>query len=156
MQILPIDDSNLIPEITTIPEIFQLQEPVISVPPRIAKLFPTRSEGEDNSFININMIGGGAVGVNTIGLPGCENIAVLDDLYNFSYKVKITEIDTILTRTGHFTYIDDLNTYTLSLVDFSTGWCLTDYNGLTYFNNNQTPQGLFTGIQNLSVIYINE
>jgi hypothetical protein len=156
MQIFPIDDSNLIPEISTIPEIFQLQEPVISIPPRIAKLFPSRSSGEDNAFININMIGGGAVGVNTIVTANCGNIAILDDLYNFGYKVKIVETDTILTRTGHFTYTDDLNTYTLNLIDFSNGWYLTDYNNLTYYNNNQTPRGLFTGVQNLSVIYINE
>lgn len=155
MQILPIDDSNLIPEITTIPEIFQLQEPVISIPPRVANLFPSRSAGEDNAFININMIGGGAVGINTIGTPNSKNVAVLDDLYNFGYKVKILELNIVLTRTGQFTYTDDLNTYTLSLVDYSSGWSLTDYS-YTYLNNSQTPQGLFTGVQNLSVIYTNE
>lgn len=155
MQIFPIDDNNLIPEITTIPEIFQLQEPVISVPPITAKLFPRRCSGEDSTSFNINMVGGGVVGVNTFNAPNCENIAVLDDLYNFGYKVKILETNTILTRVGQFVYADDLNTYSLSLIDYSSGWSLTDYN-YTYLNNSQTPYGLFTGFQNLSVIYTNE
>lgn len=155
MQILPIDESNIIPDITTIPEIFQLQEPFVSIPPRIVKQFPLRLLGEDGASLDISIIGGGAVGVNTIGTTNCENIAVLDDLYNFSYMVKIVETDTILKRTGQFTYTDDLGNYTLELVDFYTGWSLTD-SGPSLYNNSQMPKGLFTGFQNLSVIYINE
>lgn len=155
MQILPIDNSNIIPDITAIPEIFQLQEPVISVPPKTASLFPARLAEEDSAFININIIGGGVAGVNTIDTVNCKNIAVLDDLYNFGYRVKVIETDTILTRRGQFLYTDDLNIYTLSLIDYSSGWSLTDSNFI-YTNNNQTPQGLFTGLQNLTVIYTNE
>lgn len=155
MQILPIDESNIIPDITTIPEILQLQEPFVSIPPRIVRHFPARAAGENNVSLNINILGGGAVGVNTIEIGNCENIAVLDDLYNFSYKVKVVDTNITLTRTGQFTYVDDLGAYSLDLVDFYTGWRLT-YLGSYFFNNSQTPKGLFTGLQNLSVIYINE
>lgn len=157
MLIRPLDENNLLPSITDEPEIYQLQEPYVSLPPKINNYFPTKTDSIDTSSINLNLIGGGVAGVNSIGTINCENIAVLDDLCNFGYKVKIQETGATLNRIGKTSYADSLSSVLLSLIDYDLGWQLTTtdpYN--IYYNNKQVPIGLFTGTQTLSVIYTNE
>lgn len=148
---ISLDERKIIP--VDNPEIVCLKEPCVTIPPSIVNPFPIRSVGINNVSLNSSLIGGGVAGVNTFDIYKCENIAVLDDLFNFSYKVKVVETDTILTRTDHFTYVDDLGAYTLELVDFNIGWRL-NYLGSYFYNNRQIPKGVFTGNQKLSVIYI--
>jgi len=158
MIIRPLDENNLLPSITDEPEIYQLQEPYISLPPKVSNYFPVRSTGEEQSFINISLAGGGVAGVNNIGTINCTNIAVLDDLYNFGYKVKILETNDILTRVATTTYTNELSSLVLSLINYTAGWQLvsTDADVTIYSNSRFTPVGLFTGVRNLSVIYTNE
>jgi hypothetical protein len=152
--ILPLNENTLVPGITSVPEIFELEEPGISVYPPVTDPYPARKSGSDLIGLKVNVLGGSVAGVNTIEIPKCENIAVLPDLYNFGYKIKVVETNTILTRTGYFTYTDGLSSI-VQLTDYISGWTLND--GLTsYSNSSQTPIGLYTGVQNLSVIYINE
>jgi hypothetical protein len=158
MLIRPIDENNLLPSITEEPEIYQLQEPYVSLPPKVDNYFPERALGNDFSYFNINLIGGGVAGVNNIGTINCENIAVLDDLFNFGYKVKLVDSDDILTRVNDTTYTNDLSSIVLDLMSYDTGWRLTTTEPSInfYYNFKFTPVGLFTGSQNLSVIYTNE
>lgn len=152
--IFTLNENTLVPGITSVPEVFNDEEPGVSVLPPITEPFAARSSGIDLIGIKVGMLGGGAAGVNTIEIPKCENIAVLPDLYNFGYKIKIVETDTILTRVNYFTYSDGLSSI-IQLTNYISGWVLTD--GIdTYSNNKQTPTGLYTGTSNLSVIYINE
>ena len=153
--ILPLNETSVYPGITSIPEVNEDKEPGVEVYPPITDIFPVRSSGEDNMGVNINLLGGSVVGINIIQVPTCSNIATLPDLYNFGYKLKIIQTNTILTRTNYFTYTGSLSTNTIQLVDYNSGWTLT-YNGSAFTNPNQTPNGLYTGIQNLSVIYIDE
>jgi hypothetical protein len=153
--ILPLNETSVYPGITSIPEVNEDKEPGVEVYPPITDIFPVRSSGEDNMGVNINLLGGSVAGINIIQVPTCSNIATLPDLYNFGYKLKIIQTDTILTRTNYFTYTGSLSTNTIQLVDYNSGWTLT-YNGSAFTNPNQTPNGLYTGIQNLSVIYIDE
>jgi len=157
MLIRPLDENNLLPSITDEPEIYQLQEPYVSLPPKINNYFPTRAQGEDSSAININLIGGGVAGVNNIGTINCENIAVLDDLCNFGYKVKIQETGETLSRISRTTFTNEVSSLVLNLVSYDLGWQLTTVDPYNiYYNNRLTPIGLFSGTQNLSVIYTNE
>jgi len=152
--IFPLDENTLVPGITSIPEVFDDEEPGVTVLPPITDPFAVRASGQDLVGIKVSALGGGVAGVNTIEIPKCENIAVLPDLYNFGYKVKIVETDTILTRVSNFTYSDGLSSI-IQLIDYISGWTLTD--GVSsYSNSSQTPAGLYTGVQNLSVIYTNE
>jgi len=153
--IFPLDETSIYPTITSIPEVNKDKEPGGCTYPPITDVFPARASGKDDMGVNINLIGGSAAGVNVIQLPICENIATLPDLYNFGYKVKVVETDATLTRINYFTYADAFSANVLHLANYDTGWELT-YNSNTYTNNNQTPIGLYTGVDNLSVIYINE
>lgn len=153
--IFPLNETSVYPGITSVPEVNNDKESGNNDYPPITDVFPARGSGADAIGININLLGGSAAGVNIIQVPICENIATLPDLYNFGYKVKIVETDTTLTRVNYFTYTDAFSANVLHLANYDTGWELT-YNSNTYTNNNQIPIGLYTGVENLSVIYINE
>ncbi len=153
--ILPLDETSVYPDITSTPEVISDKEPGVYNYPVVTDIFPVRSSGDDSMGINIKLLGGSVAGVNIIEIPTCINIASLPDLYNFGYKLKIIETDATLSRISHFTYADALSTNVIQLTSYDSGWRL-DYNSNIYNNNNQTPEGLYTGVTTLSVIYLNE
>ncbi len=153
--ILPLDETSIFPSITSTPEVISDKEPGVYNYPVITDIYPVRSSGDDSMSVNIKLLGGSVAGVNTIEIPTCVNIASLPDLYNFGYKIRIIELGATLTRIAHFTYADSLSTSVVQLTSYESGWRI-DYNSNIYNNNSLTPEGLYTGVSNLSVIYINE
>jgi hypothetical protein len=158
MLIKPLDESNLLSSVTDEPVIYQLQEPYVSLPPKVTNFFPVRSQGDDSCSININLIGGSAGGVNNNKTLNCSNIAILDDLCNFGFTVKVLDINTSLTRKSRTTFTDELSTVALNLINYDLGWQLIVSNPYTiHYNNRQVPIGSFSsGTQTLSVVYTNE
>lgn len=149
----PLDTGcTIFPCVTSLP---LTGAPPLNEPPLPVINYPINLSAQDNIGININLIGGCAKGLDTCGEYSCINIAYLPDLYNFGYKLKIIQNNIILTRVSYFTYADILSTNIIQLSNCNLGWSLSTY---SYVLNNfsDTPNGLYTGLTSLSVIYINE
>lgn len=157
IQTLPLNETILIPGITAVPEVFSLQESYVAIPPVITNQFPTRTTGSSDAYVTMGIVGGGVAGINSSSTDVCSNIATLNDLYNFGYKVKINELNVTLERINTYSYASSLSSYTLVLQNFNTGWVLTNtISASTYQNNNIIPIGVYTGPQTYNIVYTNE
>lgn len=164
--ILPFDPNSIVPSVTALPDIYQLQEPFISIPPASYNFSPSNGDNDDAFNLKLSILGGSAVGINTETQFLCENIASKNDIHNFGYKVYIAELLSVLTRVEKYLYTDSLGTIRLYMNNPRVGWQI-DRESYLYKNNDTKPIGVFNRdaiygledpdyIPNLTVTYFNE
>lgn len=164
--ILPFDPTSISPSITAMPDIYQLQEPFISIPPVTYNFFPSNGDNTEEFNVKLSIIGGCAVGIDNSVLFPCANVATLNDIHNFGYSVYISELNTVLTRISKYQYTDTTSSVTAFMNTPSTGWYIQ--NGSYLYKNSATkPTGVYDRdsefglddpdyIENLTVTYFNE
>ena len=97
---------------------------------------------------------GSLAAINTCELTTCSNIATAYDLLNYGPALSVIQLNTILSRTTAFGYANSNHTLTLKLTAINDAWRLFYSSVNIYTGNTFEPTGSYTGITNLSVIYV--
>jgi len=128
-------------------------EPCVDIIPRVINFNTVNIEETDESRAYTYLSEGTTVGVDACNNTTCVNTATGIDLFNFGYKLSVIELDASLIRTDVFRYSNSSNTITARLTAFGDPWKITS--GVnTYIGSSAIPVGRYTGISNLSVIYV--
>jgi len=130
-----------------------ITEPCIDTIPRVINFNTTNIEESDGARAYAYLSEGNTVGVDTCNITTCVNTATGIDLFNFGYKLSVIELNAALTRDNVFNYTNTSNTITAKLTAFGDPWKITS--GVnTYIGSSAIPVGAYTGVTNLSVIYV--
>ena len=130
-----------------------ITEPCLDANPRVINFNTLNIEESNGSRAYTYLSEGNTVGVDTCNITTCVNTATGIDLFNFGYKLSVIELNAALTRDNIFSYKNTSNTTTALLTAFGDPWKITS--GVnTYIGSSAIPVGVYTGVSNLSVIYV--
>lgn len=131
-----------------------LIEPCGADVPEVNYPAPAESTVTYNTRVLSYMSEGSLAAINTCELTTCSNIATAYDLLNYGPALSVIQLNTILSRTTAFGYANSNHTVTLKLTAINDAWRLFDSSVNIYTGNTFEPTGSYTGITNLSVIYV--
>jgi hypothetical protein len=130
-----------------------ITEPCVDTIPKVINFNTTNIEAADSSRVYNYLSEGATVGVDTCNITTCVNTATGIDLFNFGYRLSVIQLNTTLERYDIFNYKNTDGSITAKLTAFGDSWKIKS--GVNnYTGSSAIPVGSYTGVSNLSVIYV--